>query len=107
MILEKEVGISEDPRGVYLAGDAVRTLYQLGIGDQMDIIGHRRYFLYCTSKVLFLKLTGLKTINFHKSTFQNPAFLSLDLTEDWLEHVVPGGILQIQPRLGIYVQRIL
>lgn len=42
MILEKEVGIGEDPRGVYLAGDAVRILYQLGIGDQMDIIGNRK-----------------------------------------------------------------
>lgn len=42
MILEKEVSIGEDPRGVYLAGDAIRVLYQLGIGDQIDIIGERK-----------------------------------------------------------------
>lgn len=40
MILEKEINIGDDPRGVYLAGDAVRILYQLGIGDQMKFIGH-------------------------------------------------------------------
>lgn len=45
MILEKELDITEDPRGVYLAGDAVRVLYQLGIGDQIDIIGHRKFSL--------------------------------------------------------------
>ena len=45
MILEKEVGITEDPRGVYLAGDAVRILYQLGLGTQIGIIGHRKQLL--------------------------------------------------------------
>jgi hypothetical protein len=51
VILEKEVGISEDPRGVYLAGDAVRILYQLGIGNQMDTIGHRKYEINYNSKL--------------------------------------------------------
>jgi len=38
-ILERDLEIGEDPRGVYLAGEAVRILYQLGIGDQMRFIG--------------------------------------------------------------------
>jgi hypothetical protein len=38
--LEKEIRIGDDPRGVYLAGDAVRVLYQLGIGHYMSVIGH-------------------------------------------------------------------
>src|SRR5437762_2629943 len=29
IILEKEQGITEDPRGVYLAGDAVRVLWDI------------------------------------------------------------------------------
>jgi 2-polyprenyl-6-methoxyphenol hydroxylase-like FAD-dependent oxidoreductase len=37
--LEKETEIDEDPRGVFLAGDAIRVLYQIGIGDQMAVIG--------------------------------------------------------------------
>ena len=44
---------------------------------------------------------GLKEISFHKSSFQKTPFLGLDLTSDWLEQVVPGGVLQIQPRLGL------
>jgi hypothetical protein len=43
----------------------------------------------------------LENVNFHRSSFQNRAFLSIDLTADWLHQVVPGGILQIQPRLGL------
>jgi 2-polyprenyl-6-methoxyphenol hydroxylase-like FAD-dependent oxidoreductase len=41
IILEKESDIVEDPRGVYLAADAIRILYALGLGDVMPKIGHR------------------------------------------------------------------
>ncbi|CZT20253.1 related to monooxygenase [Ramularia collo-cygni] len=40
IILEREPGIVEDPRGVYLAADAVRILYALGLGPDMPKIGH-------------------------------------------------------------------
>ena len=40
MILEKELEITDDPRGVYLAADAIRILYGLGLGSQMPVIGH-------------------------------------------------------------------
>ncbi len=46
-ILEQDLGIGEDPRGVYLAGDAVRVLYQLGIGDQMEFIGEGVFYVDC------------------------------------------------------------
>ena len=39
-ILEKERGITEDPRGVFLAGDANRIMEDLGIGAKMKTIGH-------------------------------------------------------------------
>ena len=42
IILEKELGVNEDPRGVFLAGDAVRIFYQVGIGEDMTKIGHRK-----------------------------------------------------------------
>lgn len=41
IILEKEKFINEDPRGVFLAGDAVRIFYQVGIGENIAAIGHR------------------------------------------------------------------
>lgn len=41
VILEKELSVNEDPRGVFLAGDAVRIFYQVGIGEAMAKIGHR------------------------------------------------------------------
>lgn len=33
VLLEKELEVCEDPRGIAIAGDAVRVSYQLGIGD--------------------------------------------------------------------------
>lgn len=40
IILEKEPDITDDPRGVYLAADAIRILYDLGLGSEMHVIGH-------------------------------------------------------------------
>lgn len=40
MILEKDKEITTDPRGVYLTGDAIRILHDLGISDEMPQIGH-------------------------------------------------------------------
>lgn len=33
VILEKELEVCEDPRGIVVNGDAVRISYQVGIGD--------------------------------------------------------------------------
>lgn len=35
MLLEKELEVTEDPRGIAITGDAVRISYQLGIGDEL------------------------------------------------------------------------
>jgi hypothetical protein len=43
----------------------------------------------------------VKAVNFHKTSFLNPEFFKLDLAHDWLEQTVPGGVLQIQPELGL------
>lgn len=39
IILEKEPDITTDPRGVVLTGDAVRSLWKLGIGKHISYIG--------------------------------------------------------------------
>ncbi|CZR60147.1 related to monooxygenase [Phialocephala subalpina] len=82
VILEKEKAVNEDPRGVFLAGDAVRIFTHVGIGDEMDAIGHQ-----------------VETVNFHRSNFKNPPFVCMDQTVDVLEQTVPDSILQIQPKL--------
>ena len=40
IILEKEVSITHDPRGVYLNGDAVRILSDLGVERTFRKVGH-------------------------------------------------------------------
>ncbi|KIX07316.1 uncharacterized protein Z518_01969 [Rhinocladiella mackenziei CBS 650.93] len=83
IILEKEAGITEDPRGVFLAGDAVRILYSLGIADEeMAIIGHQ-----------------VEDVNFHRTSFKQTPFYQLDIRRDGLKQTVPDGILQSQPKL--------
>ncbi|KAB5511191.1 putative monooxygenase [Coniochaeta sp. 2T2.1] len=82
IILEKEQAITQDPRGVALSGDAVRILYDIGIGDKLGTIGH-----------------DVEKILFHKATFKNDPFFSIDTTRDALNQAVPEAIMQVQPRL--------
>ncbi|PKX91170.1 putative monooxygenase [Aspergillus novofumigatus IBT 16806] len=52
MILEKEHDITQDPRGVVLTGDALRSLWTLGLGKHVSSIGQGRHLVssskYCT-----------------------------------------------------------
>ncbi|KAJ6133739.1 hypothetical protein N7523_000061 [Penicillium sp. IBT 18751x] len=82
IVLEKEQDVVTDPRGVVLTGDALRSLWKLGIGKHFASIGHE-----------------LRAINFHQTSIQNDAFLVVDLDNDMLEHALPSTILQSQPRL--------
>ncbi|KAB5554729.1 hypothetical protein GE09DRAFT_1032756 [Coniochaeta sp. 2T2.1] len=83
VILEREKDITTDPRGVFLTGDTIRILYDLGIGDDIFNIGHE-----------------VDAVNFHHSSFKNKPFLCLNIgTSNALEQAVPEGVLQIQPRL--------
>ncbi|KAJ5307066.1 hypothetical protein PENANT_c003G03271 [Penicillium antarcticum] len=82
IVLEKEQDIVTDPRGVVLTGDALRSLWRLGIGEHVASIGHE-----------------LHALNFHQTNFQNPPFMVIDLDNDMMEHALPSTILQSQPRL--------
>ncbi|KAH3941786.1 hypothetical protein HBI24_215620 [Parastagonospora nodorum] len=82
VILEKGSDITSDPRGVYLSGDAVRILHSLGLGPDLETIGHVN-----------------KSVNFHRTTISGKPFKTLHTWSDALNQVLPNGILQIQPRL--------
>ncbi|OAA53199.1 Monooxygenase, FAD-binding protein [Cordyceps fumosorosea ARSEF 2679] len=83
VILEKETEVTLDPRGVYLTGDAVRILYDLGIGDELEYVGH-----------------AAESVQIHRSSFNAPSFLTLKAgATNALQQAVPEGLLQMQPRL--------
>ncbi|KAM3515007.1 hypothetical protein MY11210_001366 [Beauveria gryllotalpidicola] len=83
IILEKETEITADPRGVYLTGDAVRILYDLGVGDELEYVGH-----------------PAENVQMHRSTYGAQSFLTLRPgTTNALEQAVPEGLQQMQPRL--------
>ncbi|KAF8854801.1 FAD/NAD(P)-binding domain-containing protein [Acephala macrosclerotiorum] len=81
IILEKELEVTEDPRAIAIAGDAVRISYQMGIGDVLvKDIGDA---------------TG--TLYFHNRNFQRAPFMSFDTTKDYLLQSVSNAINQFQP----------
>ncbi|KAJ5629925.1 hypothetical protein N7528_003582 [Penicillium herquei] len=82
VILEKDSEVTSDPRGVVLTGDALRSLWKLGLGKRMAWIGQE-----------------LESLNFHTTTISNEPWLKLPLTVDNMEHALPTTILQSQPRL--------
>lgn len=45
IILEKDIEVTKDPRGVYLTGDAIRILYSLGLGHEAVNIGQGKLAL--------------------------------------------------------------
>ncbi|KAI1253335.1 hypothetical protein MGN70_005543 [Eutypa lata] len=88
ILLEKETGITHDPRGVYLTNEAVRILWDLGIGSDLKKIGH-----------------DVETINFHNTSFQNAAYYIMDPRSDFAQQTVQNGIFQIQPELEASLRR--
>lgn len=40
-------------------------------------------------------------MHFHKSNFQNPSLLTLDVGRDWVHQTVPSALLKSQPKLGM------
>jgi 2-polyprenyl-6-methoxyphenol hydroxylase-like FAD-dependent oxidoreductase len=83
IVLERDREITEDPRAIYLAADAVRILYDLELGDSMPLIGHEAEF-----------------VQFHTSSFANTAYHNVNMCNDNLQQAVPAGIAQVQPTLG-------
>ncbi|XXG97376.1 hypothetical protein Hte_003675 [Hypoxylon texense] len=82
VILEKDLEITQDPRGVYLTHDAIRILWDLGLGDSLKEIGHE-----------------VLTVNFHATSFKNDPFHVMHLSRDDYWQTLPNAILHIQPKL--------
>ncbi|KAI1506405.1 monooxygenase-like protein [Biscogniauxia marginata] len=88
VILEKETEITLDPRGVSLNHDAIRILWNLGIGDQMKDIG-----------------PVMELVNFHKSSFAQKPFYTVDTSQDAAQQTLPNYIIQVQPTLELVLQK--
>ncbi|XWW99224.1 hypothetical protein V2A60_007233 [Cordyceps javanica] len=83
ILLEKETKVTSDPRGVYLTADAVRILHDLGIGNELEYIGH-----------------PAESVKLHRSSYSAPSFLTLRPgATNALQQAVPEGLQQMQPRL--------
>ncbi|KAL3408523.1 hypothetical protein V8F44DRAFT_616601 [Aspergillus fumigatus] len=50
IILEKGHDVTQDPRGVVLTGDALRSLWTLGLGKHVSSIGHGRCYISTFSR---------------------------------------------------------
>lgn len=105
-MLEREQEVTTDPRGVYLTGDAVRIFCDQGLGPEIPDIGHGKPFSEFSKMHLILNMANSKApivvqnVNFHKSTFANKPFYTLDTSLDSMNQALPNGILQSQPKLG-------
>ncbi|KAI1117489.1 hypothetical protein F5Y14DRAFT_439220 [Nemania sp. NC0429] len=82
IILEKELEITEDPRGVAITHDAVRICWDLELSGDMNKIGHE-----------------LPYFAFHKTSFADPPFFRVDTYPDTFNQTLPTAIFQIQPAL--------
>ncbi|KAH8899818.1 FAD/NAD(P)-binding domain-containing protein [Thozetella sp. PMI_491] len=89
VVLEKDLEVTADPRGVYLTGDAIRILHSLGLGSELPNIGHEA-----------------KEVNFHQTSFSSKPFHILRLgASNSMQQAVPEGMLQSQPKLEYALRR--
>ncbi|KAF9895305.1 hypothetical protein FE257_000209 [Aspergillus nanangensis] len=91
VILEKELEVCEDPRGIVVNGDAVRISYQVGIGEGL------------TKKIG----SDIGSLNFHRGNFRTRPFMIFDLLTDWAEHSVSQNITQFQPNYEREIRALL
>ena len=89
----------------------MRILWDIGIREQMAVIGHGESYIHSRVAARVSPPDNSSSssshivvdkVNFHKSTFTSPPFFTLDAGRDWLNQTLPGGILQIQPKLGMF-----
>jgi len=103
--LEKEDAVTDDPRGIYLAGDSVRILWALRIKEkEMREIGERMFTILMSGdepSADDLVFVEVAVVNLHKTDFKRPPFFKLDTWTDFLNQVVADGLAQSQPKLGI------
>ncbi|KAK5629406.1 hypothetical protein RRF57_005121 [Xylaria bambusicola] len=82
IILEKELEIVDDPRGITITNDAVRICWDLGLGGDMEKISQE-----------------LPHFNFHQSSFVNPPFFQSEAFPDTFSQALPKAMFHIQPKL--------
>lgn len=85
MILEQALEPDQDPRGVYLNGDAVRILWSLGVRGEH-----------------FTRFSGEpEAIHFYKTCITKPSgpYHVMQTKDDFLHQALPGGVTHVQPRL--------
>lgn len=85
IIIEKSLQADQDPRGVYLNGDAVRIIWSLGVRQQhfTDFAGEP------------------ESIHFYRTAISNPSgpYYVMHTNDDFLHQALPGGVTHVQPRL--------
>ncbi|EED14951.1 conserved hypothetical protein [Talaromyces stipitatus ATCC 10500] len=91
VILEKELEVCEDPRGIVVNGDAVRISYQVGIGDEL------------TKKIG----SDLGSLNFHRGNFRTKPFMAFNILPDWAGQSVSQNIAQFQPNYEREIRNLL
>ncbi|KAI0909083.1 hypothetical protein F4823DRAFT_452347 [Ustulina deusta] len=84
IILEKELEIAEDPRGITITHDAVRICWDLGLGDDLEKISQE-----------------LPHFNFHKTSFVNPPYFRAEAYPDEFTQALPSAVFHIQPKLEL------
>ncbi|KAL5614116.1 hypothetical protein FOVSG1_003179 [Fusarium oxysporum f. sp. vasinfectum] len=91
VILEKNRDVCQDPRGIALAGDSHRIMELLGISSsKLSGFGQNDMPSF---------VSALKAIHFHRDSFNNKPFLSVDSYSDYHNQCLPGATLILQPRL--------
>ncbi|KAI0502930.1 hypothetical protein F5B22DRAFT_580901 [Xylaria bambusicola] len=88
IILEKELEIVDDPRGIAITHDAVRICWDLGLGGDMENISQE-----------------LPHFNFHKSSFANPPFFQHDAFPDIFSQALPSAVFHVQPKLEFAMRK--
>ncbi|KAI1368925.1 hypothetical protein F5Y08DRAFT_207213 [Xylaria arbuscula] len=88
VILEKELEIVDDPRGIAITHDAVRICWDLGLGGDMPKISQE-----------------LPHFNFHQSSWVNPPFFQHESSPDRFAQALPGAIFHIQPKLELAMRK--
>ncbi|KAI0203039.1 hypothetical protein F4808DRAFT_467697 [Astrocystis sublimbata] len=87
IVLEKVLEIPQDPRGVAMTHDALRICWDLGLGNDMERIGH-----------------ATPSFNFHKTSWKNAPFFSVDSSTDAVGQGLPTAIFHIQPVLELVMR---
>ena len=82
IILEKAWEVGEDPRGIVMTGDGVRTTESMGLGQALIDVSQLH-----------------QQVEFHLDSLKNAEYLRFPQDTDLLEQTLPGVRFMAQPRL--------